>query len=279
MTYDSPPRNLTSLNQRLRNLAGDDELVIRRRTTMALVIVGQMLPAAAIKGGSALALRYGTETRFTRDLDTARSGAFSAFRSDFEEHLRAGWCGFTGRLIERTPPRPQGVPASYVMKPFEVKLDFEGRPWCTVPFELSDNEIGDADAPTLAMAPSIAALFTELGFESPAPVPVVAVEHQIAQKIHAATAPGSDRARDLVDLQLLASREEVDLPTARSVCTRLFAYRKAHAWPPTALSGENWPSLYAEAATGLDVAVDLTAAITWTNRFITQIDQAQRATT
>lgn len=274
MTYDSPPRNLTSLNQRLRNLAGDDALVLRRRTTMALVIVGQMLPAAAIKGGSALALRYGTDTRFTRDLDTARSGSLAAFRSDFEERLRVGWCGFTGRLVERTPPRPQGVPSAYVMKPFDVKLDFEGRAWCTVPFELSDNELGDTDAPALALAPSIAALFTELGFDSPAPVPVVAVEHQIAQKIHASTAPGNDRARDLVDLQLLAAREDVDLATARAICTRLFAYRRAHAWRPTVVSGESWRSLYAEAATGLPVVSDLDAAIEWSNGFITQIDQA-----
>lgn len=274
MTYDSPPRTLTSLNQRLRNLAGDDALVLRRRTTMALVIVGQMLPGAAIKGGSALALRYGTDTRFTRDLDTARSGNLAEFRSAFEERLRVGWCGFTGRLIERTPPRPQGVPSAYVMRPFEVKLDFEGRAWCTVPFELSDNGLGDADAPAFVLAPSIAALFTELGFQSPAPVPVVAVEHQIAQKIHASTAQGSDRARDLVDLQLLAAREDVDLADARAVCTRLFAYRKAHAWPPTVISGESWPTLYSEAARGLDVASDLNAAIEWTNRFISQIDHA-----
>lgn len=33
-------------------------------------------------------------------------------------------------------------------------------------------------------------------------MPVGAVEHQIAQKLHAASAPGSSRAHDLVDLQL-----------------------------------------------------------------------------
>jgi hypothetical protein len=53
------------------------------------------------------------------------------------------------------PPKPAGIPASYVIKPFAVKLDYEGRPWCTVPFELGHNEIGDADDPEFALAPSI----------------------------------------------------------------------------------------------------------------------------
>lgn len=45
------------------------EQALRRRVAMALVVVGQMLPEGAIKGGSAMAVRYGRGTRFTRDLD------------------------------------------------------------------------------------------------------------------------------------------------------------------------------------------------------------------
>ena len=73
---------------------------------MALVIVGQMLPEGAIKGGSAMALRYGRGTRFTQDLDAARVQPLAKFRSDFEESLAAGWAGFTGRLVEKAAPRP-----------------------------------------------------------------------------------------------------------------------------------------------------------------------------
>ena len=109
---------------------------------MALVVVGQMLPEGAIKGGSAMALRYGRGTRFTQDLDAARVQSLDRFRSDFEESLVRGWAGFTGRLIEKAAPRPTGVPTSYVMKPFEVRLDYLGRPWCSVKFELGHNEIG-----------------------------------------------------------------------------------------------------------------------------------------
>jgi len=275
VTYDSPPRTLTALNQRMRNVEGNETLLFRRRTTMALVVVGQMLPQGAVKGGSAMALRFGSNTRFTRDLDAARASDLATFRADFEERLRVGWGGFTGRLVERTPPRPVGIPASYVMKPFDVKLDYTGHSWCTVPFELGHNEIGDADEPEYRLAQGIAELFSDVGLPDPNPVPVMRADHQVAQKIHASTVLGSDRARDLVDLQLLDDGEELNLETVRATCVRLFDYRNAHTWPPMAVEGADWDTLYAEAAEGLDVAADVDGAIEWANEFIARIDSAK----
>ncbi len=59
MTYLSPPPNLKSLEQRIRNLEADGNLGLQRQVTMAMVIVGQMLPEGAVKGGIAMALRFG----------------------------------------------------------------------------------------------------------------------------------------------------------------------------------------------------------------------------
>ncbi|MGO4246469.1 nucleotidyl transferase AbiEii/AbiGii toxin family protein [Paenarthrobacter sp. RAF54_2] len=182
--------------------------------------------------------------------------------------------GFTGRLAERKAPKPKGIPSSYVMKPFDVKLDYEGKPWCTAPFELGHNEIGDADDPEFALAPSISEMFTSAGLPAPDPVAVMPADHQIAQKIHASTVSGSDRARDLVDLQLLGAREQLDLAMVRATCVRLFDYRKAHVWPPAVVEGADWLTLYAEAAEGLDVVPDVAPAIEWLNKFIARIDQA-----
>lgn len=272
MTYDVPPRNLASLNQRMRNQWGDEALILRRRTTMALVVVGQMLPEGAVKGGSAMALRYGAETRFTRDLDAARVNDLATFRSEFEDRLQEGWSGFNGRLVERKPPTPAGVPTAYVMQPFDVKLEYLGQPWCTITFELGHNEIGDANDPELVLAPGIAELFAQVGLPAPAPVPVMPADHQIAQKLHACTTAGSDRARDLVDLQLLSTHETLDLSEVRATCVRLFEYRRAHTWPPTVEPGVDWVTLYAEASAGLEVAETLDAAIAHVNAFIAQID-------
>lgn len=271
MSYAGVPTSVRSLEQRIRNLEGNDGLAQRRRISMALVVVGQMLPAGAIKGGSAMALRYGRGTRFTRDLDAARIEPFAVFRARFEESLATGWAGFTGRLVEKAAPRPAAVPTAYVMQPFEVKLDYRGRPWCTVIFELGHNEIGDAEQPEFRLADDLAALFTEVGLQAPKPVPVMRADHQIAQKLHAVSGVGSERARDLVDLQLLDDREDLELAEVAETCARLFAYRRQQAWPPTVDVSQGWESLYAEASDGLGVLPSVEEAVAWVNSFIRRI--------
>ncbi|AOZ72020.1 hypothetical protein BK816_00840 [Boudabousia tangfeifanii] len=275
MKYDDIPPSVRSLEQRIRNLEKDAGLVQRRRIAMALVVVSQMLPEGAVKGGSAMALRYGRNTRFTRDLDAARVKSMEKFRSDFESSLAYGWAGFTGRLVKKSPPKPAGIPSAYVMQPFEVKLDYKGRSWCTVSFELGHNEIGDTDDPEYRISKELVELFAELGLENPKPVPVMRSGHQIAQKLHAVSSPGSDRARDLVDLQLLVSAEEdLDFSQVATTCSRLFRYRKQQSWPPTISSGKDWPQLYEEAAQELDVLPTVHEALAWTNNLISQITSA-----
>jgi hypothetical protein len=200
--------------------------------------------------------------------------SLARFRSDFEDSLAAGWAGFTGRLIEKAVPRPAGVPRAYVMHPFEVKLDYRGRPWCTVKFELGHNEIGDADEPQYQLADDLVELFTEVGLEMPKPVPVMRADHQVAQKLHAVSEHGSERARDLVDLQLLASDEALDLSQVRETCTRLFEYRRQHAWPPTIVASERWDTLYEAAIEEVDVLPDVDAAVAWANEFVQRIAMA-----
>lgn len=258
----------------MRNIEGDEGLVQRRRVAMALVVVGQMLPDGAIKGGSAMALRYGRATRFTQDLDAAHSQPLASFKRHFEESLAQGWEGFTGRLVPKTAPRPSGVPSEYVMQPHDVKLSYHGKSWCTVKFELGHNEIGDAEEPEHHLAPDLSELFTTLGIKPPKQVPVMRSDHQIAQKLHAVSSPGSERARDLVDLQLLDGAEALDLNQVAATCSRLFQYRQRQTWPPTIAPGEEWESLYNEAAQHLPVRQNLDETIAWTNAFIHRITAA-----
>lgn len=274
MSHATAPPSVRSLEQRLRNVEGAEGLVQRRRVAMALVVVGQMMPEGAIKGGSAMALRYGRGTRFTRDLDAARVQPLARFRTDFEASLAAGWAGFTGRLIARAAPRPPAIPPPYVMQPFDVKLDYRGRSWCTVSFELGHNEIGDAEEPEHRLAPDLASLFTEVGLATPRPVPVMRADHQVAQKLHAVSAEGSERARDLVDLQLLDRGESLDLAQVAATCARLFTYRQQQAWPPTIVGSAQWESLYAHASDGLDVLPKVSDAIAWTNDLVQRITAA-----
>ena len=234
-----------------------------------------MLPDGVLKGGSALKLRYGdASTRFTRDLDAARTLPENDFEDALRAALAAGWQGFTGRLVRGRKAAPRDVPDRYVMQPYDVKLDYNGKPWLTVSLEVGHDEIGDAERSEPAIAPDIVELFRRLGFPEPKPFPLMPLCFQIAQKLHAVSAPRSRRAHDLVDLQLVVSRDPPDLSELRRTCERLFAYRKRQAWPPVLEPIGDWEPLYAERRGALRVLPTAAAAVAWANDLIARIAAA-----
>jgi hypothetical protein len=165
------------------------------------------------------------------------------------------------------------------MHPFDVKLAYAGQSYITVNLELGHDEVGSTDQPRLALDAGIAEVIERLGFPTPEPVPVLAVEHQVAQKLHACTTPdrygGNERAHDVVDLQILVSAEPPDLRRLAIVGRRLFAARRVASWPPTVRSWPGWEGRYADAAEGLDV-LPLVDAVVWLNGLIEAAEQAAR---
>ncbi len=268
-----PPSSRRNLDEAIRRLGADTEEYLRMRTLMANVIAGQFLPEGVVKGGSALKLRYGNEvTRFTRDLDTARVSDIEQFIDELEDHCEAGWNGFTGRVVGVYPAHPKDVPEQYVMQPYEIRISYNGKSWCSIPLEIGHNEIGDADECEWGLSSDIAEVFTGLGFPEPDPVPLMLLHHQIAQKLHAASEDGSLRAHDLIDLQLIMANSKVDLPLVRQTCVRLFGYRQLQAWPPTVVKGSMWQEIYDAQKGKLAVIDDVDEAILWANELIGTIE-------
>lgn len=263
------PNSRRNLDIAIERIAGRGRDFVQARTIMEDAVVAQMLPDGAVKGGGALKLRFGDEgARFSEDLDTARA-------SDIEEHIGAlgealeeGWQGFTGVAIRREPAIPAGVPASYVMQPYDVKLSYLGKSWATVPLEVGHSEIGDTEEPNMIVPQDATRFFEALGFDPPSPVPVMRLSHQISQKLHGLSEGSSKRTHDLVDLQLIFQKGNIDLAETRVTCERLFAYRGQQAWPPVIDLGTDWESLYAEAAEGLEVIQDVSEAVEWANCLI-----------
>lgn len=270
------PNSARRLDDSLRKLCGGTtQSYVQARTIMANAIVASMLPDGVIKGGSALKMRYGnSETRFTTDLDTATAMEPDHYAACLGEKLKVGWEGFTGRVIARSPASPEGVPSEYIMRSYDVKLDYLGKAWCTVSLEVGHNEIDDASEADWAETEDARRLFESMGFPTPAKAPLMTLEHQIAQKLHAVSSVG-DRAKDLVDLQLIVARTNVELSEVRVTCERLFAYRKAQAWPPTIVKQKNWKELYARAASGLPVIEEVDAAVEWANNLVAAIRDAK----
>ncbi len=133
-----------------------------------------------------------------------------------------------------------------------------------------------ADDPDMVESPEATRVLAELGFPKPDPVPCMKLEHQIAQKLHAASSAGSERAHDLIDLQIIIDNSDVDYEAARRTCERLFAYRKEQAWPPTIAKGEGWDALYAAQAKGLDVLETADEAIAWANALVAKIAASEQ---
>lgn len=272
------PNSLRHLDDAIRRACGGSpDRFLETRTLMANAVVAQMIPDGVVKGGSAIKMRFGdAKTRFTTDLDTATASDPEAYAEALGAALAKGWEGFTGRIVEREPAQPKDVPPEYVMRPFDVKLSYNGKPWCTVPLEVGHNEIGDADAIDWVRLTDAEKLFETLGFPKPGKAPLMPLPHQVAQKIHALTG-GGDRVRDLIDLQLIASNETVDLEATRAVCERLFAYRKKQEWPPTVTRQPGWGALYAEQASGLPVEQEIDRAVEWANALIGEIERAPKS--
>ena len=167
----------------------------------------------------------------------------------------------------------QLLPAGVVKGGSSLKLRFGNMatPWMTVPLEIGHNEIGDADEPEAALSEDVPPLFEALGLPIPTEVYLMPLHFQVAQKLHAVSSPNNNRARDLVDLQLIVNNGDLDIKKTAATCRRLFAYRQKQHWPPTIVKGKDWDDLYLSAKEDLAVLPSADESITWANTLIRKI--------
>ena len=269
------PNSKSNLERAISHYAGSDSVRANElAVALANAIVAQMIDAGVVKGGTSLKLRYGEKaTRVTKDLDTAWSIDLDSFLKAIGAKLEQGWCGFTGDIVVLKQATPKGIPFDYIMQPCAVHLNYLGLPWRIVDMEVGHNELGDADAFELIPMPDeIASLAEYLCFPPLGNVRVMKLEYQVAQKLHGASERGSKRAHDLIDLQLIASQNAIDLVQTASICRKLFRYRRKQPWPTPIVKNENWDAVYADQKGTLPVLATVDEAIVWANDLIRRID-------
>jgi hypothetical protein len=256
--YPTPPSNLRSLRDRLTHVSRREGLSFGRlQQHVGVLVVTQFMsdltddsgyPQLLVKGGSALELRRGiAQSRASKDLDAVTSHDIYIVHELLAAKARIGWEGFTAVLTE---PEPIMVPG-LVLKPqrFIAKVNYQGRPFVSVPIEVSPVEAGNTEGVDWAHSPA----FALVGLPDPRPIPCMTLDWQIAQKLHAVTAvlPGerrNDRAHDLVDLQILeALIGDRPLSAVRTACVTVFEVRDEQAWPPSITIPPHWPVVYAKA--------------------------------
>lgn len=174
---------------------------------------------------------------------------------------------------------------------FDVILEFRGTVWRRIPFEVSSDEAGAGDIEDRIASPTL------IGFGLPTPDVLVgiALQFQVAQKLHAATDPHdpprsvNDRPRDLVDLlllrQLIDTSGKPDLADVRRASVAVFASRAdeavrlgyaARIWPPVVTAYDHWGPGYGRAASTCGIDLSLEEAAAKLNEWIVEIDREQQ---
>jgi hypothetical protein len=231
-----------------------------------------------VKGGSALEMRRGIpNSRTSKDFDTVARLDIEDVHERLAEAGETGWEGFTAIF---TAPEEIDVPGMPVRpRRFTAKLNYRGKPFASVPIEVSTVEAGNADQFDILTSDALGLI----GGPAPVSVPCMTIPWQIAQKLHAVTAvlggKVNDRAHDLVDLQLLEGLlPHTDLSATRTACVAVFEARAQHSWPPTVSALPHWPAIYSGALEGLDhlqLAATADEAADVVQRFVARIDAAR----
>lgn len=276
---EKPPFSVNVLQRWIADAERETGVAVaRQQRWVSFMVLAAMLdavrdeddePLFLLKGGVAMELRLDLAARATKDFDAAFRAGATEILERLDQALRAGYGDFTARRTEAEPVRETGALR------FDIKLDYRGRPWATVKFEVAPAE--GSMGREIERVP--AKPLDHLGLTGPSDVPCVAIRWQIAQKLHACTEVpgderGNDRFRDLIDLLLLWDLVSPDQrPAVREACREIFDLRRLHGWPPQVTVFDAWPAEYQALAAELRFpVVDVHAAASAVEDIIDAID-------
>ena len=240
-------------------------------------------PLFLLKGGVYLERRLGANARATKDVDTLFRGNFDEFSVALDQALAEPWGAVA---LSRTEMEIIDAPRMVKPRRFDVLLNIRGVTWRRIQVEVAfgDGHIGDH----AERIPGPATDF--FGITSPETLVGIAMDYQVAQKLHACTDPhqppvfNNDRVRDIVDLTLIRGTfypPGAELSGIRSAATDIFSVRAAEAvelghtprsWPPRVHTNPLWEATYRTPADQSGIALTLQEAIADLNDWIDLID-------
>lgn len=196
-------------------------------------------PVFLVKGGHALELRVPDLARATRDLDAMSADIVDVHEIEREVRARLAAPRCDGAVVFEVREAHLDEAVGFVR--FDVRVRFLNDPLKKVKLEISAAE-GAAGAqwdPVKAIGMAQTFGFTDGAIDE---IPCLSIPYQIAQKIHAVTAPsqGNDRFRDLIDIILLDEIGDEDVSQLRRACVEIFTLRNQHPWPPTIEIRDGW---------------------------------------
>ncbi len=248
--YASPEAFKQALEQRLRASAKTGAELGRRRQILVFDrflarIVAVLGDAATLKGGLVLELRL-ERARTTKDVDLRVVGSPDDVLARLQEAGRKSLGDFMTFEVgpDDDHPQIQNEGMQYDGLRFRAECKLGGKVYGQ-PFGV---DVGFGD-PILG-EPDVVVAKDELAFAGVAPptLRLYPIETHIAEKLHAYTMPRArpnSRVKDLPDLALLASAQELDARRLRAALEQTFAFRKTHPLPEsTPAPPEAWRTPY-----------------------------------
>jgi len=183
------------------------------------------------KGGVAMELRFARAARTTKDFDLGLEGNRAERIRRLADVLQLEFDAFTFRL----KPEIHEMELADTVR-VEVAVQYKTRAWQTVDIDLGPGGAREVDL----VEPAITGL-AEMGLPMAPHVRCLGINEQVAQKLHASTGPQrEDRARDVLDIQLVDMLGQLDYAQTRTAAKRIFAERTTHTFPPTATLPAEW---------------------------------------
>ena len=234
MKYQDPASFRQALEQRLKDRAdGDGALLARIRKRVAFDRLLVRLAAVAreqwlLKGGIALDLRLSARARSTKDVDIewrAEDEALLDILLDAATHDSGDFFVLT---IEGTDAPEDRLGGSHR---FKVSTSLAGRPFESFVLDVGHRETQEIRSETLRTDD----LLTFAGIE-PVEVEAIALEVQVAEKLHALTRTyeggrTSTRTKDLVDIVLISTLSSLDAESLKREIQEVFTSRGTHPVP------------------------------------------------
>lgn len=234
-----PPERLEKVLARVARDQGLDQERLRRWVSF-LAICGVLERATSegllggyyLKGGVAMELRFAQRARATKDLDIVLDGDRRIRIQSLEQALRLGFDQFSFRLKGQAHEMDLADTVRV-----EVAIQHRTRAWQTVEVDLGPTSTTTVDF----VEPTIAGLH-EMGVPVTSPVRCISLSEQVAQKLHACTAPktSSTRARDVLDILLIETLGQLDYAATLISAQRVFQERATHDFPPQFIIPPPW---------------------------------------
>lgn len=270
MRYTSAAAFRQALEAHLRRHSHNTGLsIVRlRKGTTFNRLLARLLDVAPdrwlLKGALALDFRLGAHARATLDMDLGRDDDADAATADLlaaQEHDLGDYFAFAVERTDRLDALREGAAVRYHVHAELASRTFEH---VIVDVGFTDHPAGKRDGRAeLIAAPDL------LSFAGIAPpiVPVITLDHHIAEKVHAYTrgygstgAVQSTRVKDLVDLALIAAQASVVAERVRAALVEVFGGRSLQALPPEIPHPpSSWQPPYAVLARSIGIQSDLEA--------------------